>query len=49
MAQAWESSAPHEEKKHEKKLWQSGQSAISQTFSSLLQKAWLLLIEGMVG
>ncbi|KAK3120729.1 hypothetical protein QOZ80_9AG0692950 [Eleusine coracana subsp. coracana] len=47
MAQAWESSAPDENKKHEKKLWQLGQSAISQTFSRLLQKAWLLPIEDM--
>lgn len=42
MAQAWESSAPDENKKHEKRVWQSGQSAIAQTFSMLLQKAWLL-------
>jgi hypothetical protein len=41
MAQAWESSAPDENRKHEKRVWQSGQSAIAQTFSSLLQKAWL--------
>ncbi|KAF8644970.1 hypothetical protein HU200_066275 [Digitaria exilis] len=41
VAQAWESSAPDENKKHEKRVWQSGQSAIAQTFSMLLQKAWL--------
>ncbi|TVU23430.1 hypothetical protein EJB05_25796 [Eragrostis curvula] len=45
MAQAWESSAPDENKKHEKMVWQSGQSAISRTFSSVLRKAWLLPTE----
>ncbi|XP_062182615.1 uncharacterized protein LOC133886794 [Phragmites australis] len=47
MAQAWESSAPDENKKHEKRIWQLGQSAIAQTFSTVLQKAWLLPIEDM--
>ncbi|RLM69385.1 uncharacterized protein C2845_PM17G14880 [Panicum miliaceum] len=45
MAQAWESSAPDENKKHEKRVWQSGQSSIAQTFSLLLQRAWLLPVE----
>ncbi|PUZ45866.1 hypothetical protein GQ55_8G258700 [Panicum hallii var. hallii] len=45
MAQAWESSAPDENRKHEKRVWQSGQSSIAQTFSLLLQRAWLLPVE----
>ncbi|RLM58078.1 uncharacterized protein C2845_PM18G13230 [Panicum miliaceum] len=47
MAQAWESSAPDENRKHEKRVWQSGQSSIAQTFSLLLQRAWLLPVEHM--
>ncbi|KAL6908038.1 hypothetical protein ACP4OV_002208 [Aristida adscensionis] len=45
MAQAWESSAPDENKSHEKRIWQSGQSSIAQTFSMVLQKAWLLPVD----
>ncbi|CAO2150244.1 unnamed protein product [Urochloa humidicola] len=45
MAQAWESSAPDENRKREKRVWQSGQSAIAQTFSLLLQKAWLVRVQ----
>jgi hypothetical protein len=48
MAQAWESSAPDENRKHEKRVWQSGQSSIAQTFSLLLQRAWLLPVEHTV-
>ncbi|KAL5204923.1 hypothetical protein ABZP36_009794 [Zizania latifolia] len=47
MAQAWESSAPDENKEIETRLWQSGHSAIAQTFSLVLQKAWLLPAEQM--
>ncbi|KXG29170.1 uncharacterized protein LOC8086009 [Sorghum bicolor] len=47
MVQAWESSAPDENKTHEKRVWQSGQSAIAQTISLLLQKAWLLQVDNM--
>ncbi|KAL6654520.1 hypothetical protein ACP70R_007985 [Stipagrostis hirtigluma subsp. patula] len=45
MAQSWESSAPDENKNYEKRIWQSGQSSIAQTFSTVLQKAWLSPIE----
>jgi hypothetical protein len=48
MVQAWESSAPDENKTHEKGVWQSSQSAIAQTISLLLQKAWLLQVDNMV-
>lgn len=48
MAQAWESSAPDENKDIEMRVWQSGQFAIAQTFSHVLQKAWLLPVEQMV-
>jgi hypothetical protein len=48
MAQAWESSAPDENKDIEMRVWQSGQSAIAHTFSLVLQKAWLLPVEQMV-
>ncbi|KAF0896635.1 hypothetical protein E2562_026750 [Oryza meyeriana var. granulata] len=47
MAQAWESSAPDEKEDIETRVWQSGHSAIAQTFSRLLQKAWLLPVEQM--
>uniref|UniRef100_A0A0D9XVL2 Importin N-terminal domain-containing protein n=1 Tax=Leersia perrieri TaxID=77586 RepID=A0A0D9XVL2_9ORYZ len=47
MAQAWESSAPDENEEIEMRAWQSGQSAIGQTFSQVLQKAWLLPVEQM--
>ncbi|KAG2564198.1 hypothetical protein PVAP13_8KG390800 [Panicum virgatum] len=47
MAQAWESSAPDENRKHEKRVWHSGQSSIARTFSLLLQRAWLLPVEHM--
>nr|AAX96578.1 expressed protein [Oryza sativa Japonica Group]ABA95456.1 Importin-beta N-terminal domain containing protein, expressed [Oryza sativa Japonica Group] len=47
MAQAWESSAPDENKDIEMRVWQSGQFAIAQTFSHVLQKAWLLPVEQM--
>ncbi|AQK48288.1 ARM repeat superfamily protein [Zea mays] len=49
MVQAWESSAPDENKTPEKRFWQSGQSAIAQTISLLLQKAWLLQADNMEG
>ncbi|VAH92253.1 unnamed protein product [Triticum turgidum subsp. durum] len=47
MVQAWDSSAPDENKEHEKSAWQLGQTAITQTFSTVLQKAWLLPVEQM--
>lgn len=47
MAQAWESSAPDENKDIEMRVWQSGQFAMAQTFSHVLQKAWLLPVEQM--
>lgn len=47
MFQAWDSSAPDENKEHEKKEWQLGQTAIAQTFSTVLQKAWLWPVEQM--
>ncbi|KAM3312491.1 hypothetical protein ACQJBY_032415 [Aegilops geniculata] len=47
MVQAWDSSAPDENKEHEKSVWQLGQTAIAQTFSTVLQKAWLLPVEQM--
>ncbi|XP_020399709.1 uncharacterized protein [Zea mays] len=49
MVQAWESSAPDENKTPEKRFWQSGQSAIAQTISLLLQKAWLFQADNMEG
>lgn len=48
MVQAWDSSAPDENKEHERSVWQLGQTAIAQTFSTVLQKAWLLPVEQMV-
>jgi hypothetical protein len=48
MVQAWDSSAPDENKEHEKREWQLGQTAIAQTLSIVLQKAWLLPVEQMV-
>lgn len=48
MVQAWDSSAPDENKEHEKSAWQLGQTTITQTFSTVLQKAWLLPVEQMV-
>lgn len=47
MVQAWDSLAPDENKEHEKAVWQSGQTAIAQTFSTVLRKAWLLPVEQM--
>ncbi|KAF7053473.1 hypothetical protein CFC21_061396 [Triticum aestivum] len=47
MVQAWDSPAPDENKEHEKSAWQLGQTAIAQTFSTVLQKAWLLPVEQM--
>lgn len=47
MVQAWDSSAPDENKEHERSVWQLGQTAIAQTFSTVLQKAWLLPVEQM--
>ncbi|CAM0874180.1 unnamed protein product [Alopecurus aequalis] len=47
MVQAWDSSAPDEDKEHEKREWQLGRTAITQTFSTVLQKAWLLPVEQM--
>ncbi|XP_051180407.1 uncharacterized protein [Lolium perenne] len=47
MVQAWDSSAPDENKEHEKREWQIGQTAIAQTLSIVLQKAWLLPVEQM--
>lgn len=47
MVQAWDSSAPDENKEHEKSAWQLGQTAIAQTSSTVLQKAWLLSVEQM--
>ncbi|PWZ25021.1 40S ribosomal protein S4 [Zea mays] len=49
MVQAWESSAPDENKTPEKRFWQSGQSAIAQTISLLLQKDWLFQADNMEG
>uniref|UniRef100_A0ACD6AN67 Uncharacterized protein n=1 Tax=Avena sativa TaxID=4498 RepID=A0ACD6AN67_AVESA len=47
MIQAWDSSTPDENKEHEKREWQLGQTAIAQTFSTVLQKAWLSPVEQM--
>jgi hypothetical protein len=48
MVQAWDNSAPDENKEHEKREWQLGQTAIAKTLSAVLQKAWLLPVEQMV-
>nr|XP_019702618.1 importin beta-like SAD2 isoform X2 [Elaeis guineensis] len=47
MAQTWEDCIPDETKKQQNQEWQCGRAAIARTFSSLLQRAWLITLKPM--
>ncbi|WOL03237.1 hypothetical protein Cni_G11957 [Canna indica] len=45
IAKTWEASIADEDEEHDDKEWQSGQSSIARSFSSLLQQAWIMPME----